>query len=226
MIARLARALLAAGCLVGSASALAAPPGPSDAAAALDRLRVDHPALKATHRPGSPVPTVLSGLAVPTEGADAAARVEGFLAGHRALFAGAELRVDTVRPRPARTLVALTQTHDGLPVLDRGASVTLDADGRVVRVSGHVRPLTHVDRATIDPEAARALAVRHITGASMAEPLPQIALRVDRGVVAVGSRGTEVYEVHVSRRPLAEHLIVRIDAHAGRVLGVRNGMVH
>ena len=51
-------------------------------------------------------------------------------------------------------------------------------------------------------------------------------MQVFRGVIVLGSVGTEVYEVHTTRLPMAEHLVVRIDAHAGRVLSVRNRIIH
>lgn len=236
MTARLARAvcgLVTAGCLGLAGPSLAgpapdpgvAPPSPSSTPArpdaALARLRATHPALTTTRRPGSPVPSVISGLSVPTAGPTPEARVEGFLAAHRDLFGGAELTVERAAPRPGRTLVHLRQRHGALPVLDRGAVVVLDDAGRVVRISGDVRPLTRLDRATIDEADARALALRHL-GLDAAAP----ATLERRGVVAVGGHGIEVIEVELSRQPLAEHLVVRIDAHAGRVIGVRNRMVH
>ncbi len=227
MTARLARALIAAGCLATAAPAIAAPVAPATVVEpALDALRLEHPELRAVRRAGSPVPTVLTGLAVPTEGADAHARVAGFLARHQGIFGGAELVADTIRTRPGRTLVSLNQTHAGLPVLDRGVTLVLDADGRVVRISGDVRPVTRLERATIDPATAREIAVRHATGASLAEPLPDVPTSIERGIVAVGGHGVEVFEVEVVRQPLAEHFVVRIDAHAGRVLSVRNRVTH
>lgn len=224
MSARLTRALFGAGCLVFAAPAVASPT--PDVRAALDTLTVEHPTLDATFRPDSRAPATLRGVEIPTEGATPTARVEGFVQRHRALFAGAELAVSSVSERRGRVVARLVQRHDGLEVLDRTATVTLDADGDVVRFNGAVATIDRVDRATIDEDAARALAIRAVTKTPADAPLPELHTRIERGVVVVGTRGTEVFEVELSRQPMREHLVVRVDAHRGRVIGMRNVVEH
>lgn len=226
MTVRSARALFAAGCLALAAPAAAAPAPRAEVRAALDALEAGNPALQATFRPGSPVPSTLRGVAIPTVGATPAARVEGFVAAHRGLFGGATLVVDAVTERRGRTVARLGQRHDGRVVLDRAMNVTLDAEGRVVQLSGEATPLSTVDRATIDADTARELAVRHVLRAPAPARLPEVYTRVRPGIVALGARGTEVFEVELAREPLREHLVVRVDAHRGRVIGVRDLIEH
>ncbi|MCB9542323.1 MAG: hypothetical protein R3F65_24500 [bacterium] len=222
MTVHLARALCAAGCLALAAPALAAPAPRAEVRAALDAIEAHHPRLHATFRPGSPVPAVLTGVAIPTVGETPRARVEGFVAAHRALFGGAELVVGDVSARGARTVARLEQRHGGLVVLDRAMTVTLDAAGRVVQMSGELSPLTTVEAATIDADAARAIALRAVLGDAAATAHTEVR----RGLVALGGRGTEVFEVELMRQPLREHLVVRVDAHRGRVIGVQNRIEH
>lgn len=224
MPARLTRALFGAGCLVFAAPAVASPT--PDVRAALDTLAVEHPTLDTTFRPGARVPVALTGVEIPTVGATPTARVEGFVRAHRALFGGAELAVGAVSERRGRTVARLVQRHEGLAVLDRTATVTLDAEGDVVRFTGAVATIERVDRATIDEATARALAIRAVTKAPADAPLPEMHTRIARGLVVVGTRGTEVFEVEMSRQPMREHLVVRVDAHRGRVIGLRNRIEH
>lgn len=226
MTVRFARALFAAGGIALAAPALAAPAPRAEVRAALDAIEAANPALHATFRPGSPVPSVLTGVAIPTAGETPRARVLGFVAAHRGLFGGAELVVGDVTARGARTVARLEQRHAGQVVLDRAMTVTLDAAGRVVQMSGELSPLTTVEPATIDADAAREIAIRAVTRTPAPAALPALATVVRRGVVALGGRGTEVFEVELSRAPLREHLVVRVDAHRGRVIGVQNRIEH
>lgn len=224
MPARLTRALLGAGCLVLAAPAVASPT--PTVRAALDTLEVAHPTLTTTFRPDSPVPATLTGVEIPTRGETPTARVEGFVRAHRALLGDAELAVVGVSERRGRTVARLVQHHAGLEVLDRASTVTLDADGDVVRFTGAVASIERLDRATIDEASARDLAIRAVMKTPADAPTPEMHARVRRGVVVVGTRGTEVYEVELSRQPLREHLVVRVDAHRGRVIGVRDRIEH
>lgn len=226
MTVRTARALLAAGCLALAAPAAASPAPRTMVREALAAIEAGNPALHTTFRPGSPVPSVLTGVAIPTRGATPRARVEGFINSHRDLFGGASLEVEAINERRGRTLARLGQRHDGLVVLDRAMTVTLDAAGHVVQLSGEASPLTHVERATIDAEAAREIAIRAVTRTGAPAQLPELHAVVSRGIVALGARGTEVFEVELSRQPLREHLVVRVDAHRGRVIGVRDRIEH
>ena len=50
--------------------------------------------------------------------------------------------------------------------------------------------------------------------------------KVERGYIVHGSTATEVFDVHVSRKPMSEHVRVRVDGTTGRVLSITNQMIH
>lgn len=232
------RVALAAGALALTGPALAAPPPTAAVRAAatapaaaparrhLELLRMAHPQIRATFRPGAPLPSLVTGLSEVVDGETPAERATAFFARHPALIEGVSLRHTGVKERPGRTLVQFEQRHAGLKVLDRTLSVTLDADDRVIRTTGDVQPIRRFDRATITAERARELAIRAVFRLAPDAPLPAIDVPVERGVVLVGTRGTEVFEVGLTRRALHESLVVRVDAHAGQIVGVRNLVRH
>ena len=49
---------------------------------------------------------------------------------------------------------------------------------------------------------------------------------VKEALIVGGNVATRLFEVHVSRKPLAEHLVIRVDAHAGQVVGIHNAVIH
>lgn len=191
------------------AVALAAPsvavPGPR---AAVARLQASQPAARVIWQGDHA--RLLTGLNVTTEGATAADRVAGFLRQHPNLVGlpGA-LRPLAVQHRNGRTTVQLTQAHQGVPVLDHGLTVTLNAQGAVISLTNDTVRLQHVAAATIDEARALALAVE-ATGLQT----PMTARAV---VLALGDAGVEGFEVN------AGLMVVRIDAHAGTVIGMRKG---
>ena len=186
----------------------------------LDRLRAQSPSVRAVWRTGRVAPSLVTGLRLETTGNDPESRARAFLAEHAPLVVGVDVAHLATETSARRTIVRFEQRHAGLPVFGRTVAVTLDAKGRVLTLNSDARPITHFDAATIDEAAARRIAVAHVLGDAVS---PQDAKAiVRRGVVALGTRGTEVFEVEMSRRPLAEVLVVRVDAHAGGVLNVRN----
>lgn len=173
-------------------------------------------------------PTVISGLSVPTAGATPVARAQAFLDAHTHLLAGATLVPVDAHSRKGRTTVRLQQRHEGLRVLDQGATLTLDDEGRVIALHNTVTPLKGVRRATLTEAEARDKAVAAVLGDGPVRPNlfnEAASPRIERGVVAVGNLGVEVFEVEVVRQPLAAHMVVRVDGQSGRVIGIRNRVI-
>ncbi|MCA9538160.1 MAG: PepSY domain-containing protein [Myxococcales bacterium] len=225
MTAPTARALLlVSGLLLGGAAQ--AHPFVFHVRERVDALRADFPSLKATFRPGQPTPALLTGLRVPTEGATPRARAEAFLWLNPELVGADAVDFIEANQVSGRTIVRFRPQHAGLPVLDRSVVVTLDDAGNVISLGGDTAPITRFNRATIDEETARLIAQRKVTGAAADAPVALAPSVVRKAVVAFAGVGTEVYEVELSRQPLAEHLVVRIDAHTGEILSVRNRVVH
>ncbi|MCA9546791.1 MAG: hypothetical protein KC613_20435 [Myxococcales bacterium] len=192
-------------------AALCSPPTPAHAAVA--RLQAQQPQVRVTWRGEGP--SLITGLRLPTQGADPLARAADFLARHGALLGTADWRPLAVRPQGTRMVVQLAQHHGGHVVLDRGASLTLDAQGDVVALHGARPPLAEVARATIDA----AQAVRLATEAVVGHPAPAVAAKATARpvVLAQGAYGAQAYEVRVLDK------VVRVDAAAGQVVGVQKG---
>lgn len=190
---------------------------------ALAELKASHPKVRATWRPGQSIPALVTGLRVPTRGDTPLARATDFVTRHAPLVGGAELTGANVRETGSRARVRFEQRHDGVPVADRGLVVTLDGD-RVISVAGDAAPLRRVKPATIDAEKAKALAFAEIERLS-GGPAPTKAT-VRQVVLANGDQGVAGFEVEVAHTPFKAHLVIRIDAHAGEVLGLRNRVVH
>lgn len=128
----------------------------------------------------------------------------------RTALAEIELTPSKVHVRGERSVVRFAQRWRGLPVVDRAMTVTVRG-GEVVRTHGDATPLRHFRPATIDAARAKALAAARVGGA-VGEP---------RAVVlALGDVGTAAFEVDVVG--VFSHRVVRIDAHEGRVVGVRS----
>ncbi len=158
---------------------------------------------------------MITGLATETSGATPAERAQSALARWPGLF-GPGLSVADVSETKGRTTVRFVQRHGAAPV--RGASVTVVLDGqqRVIRIVNDSEPLKRVEPATIDGDAARALATKALAGTALAaRPV----------VIPAGDIGVEGFEVTVARVPMLEHLVVLVDAHAGRVIGVEDRVV-
>lgn len=169
-------------------------------------------------------PTVITGLAIQAPGADAMAQAGAFLEANALLTAGATLVPLEASTRRGRTVVRLGQMYGELPVLDREATVTVDEAGQIIAFHSQAAPLQAVKRALITPEEAREAALRYVLGEGPVRP-EAAAPTIRRGVAAVGNLGVEIFEVEVVRQPLAAHIVVRVDGHSGRVIGVRNRVV-
>ena len=222
MILRTAAAAL----LLGGA-AVAAPLSRHAAEQSLTALAADASSMTVVWRPDEPTPARVTGLRATTRGATPEARARDFLATWPALLALAEApTLMGIRTLGDSTVVRLQPTHGGRRVADRTIAVTLDAAGRVTHVVSDATPLTTVAPAVIDAAAARALAIRHVLGLPDEAPLPDLPTRVEPVVLATGDQGVEGFEVTLSRAPLQEHLVVRVDAHAGAVLGVTDQVKH
>jgi hypothetical protein len=171
--------------------------------------------------------SVVSRVIVPTEGADGLARAAWFarrfgpeLGWPVELVATREGKsahtAPGTAPKPAALeRVRLEQRHEGLPVLDHTAVLSLDAEGNVRGVHSGLRVLRTVAPARIDAAAAIRLAMlatlkrfdEGIAAKASARPV----------VLANGEEGTHAFEVRVMQ------FVVRVDAAAGEVLSVRTG---
>ena len=203
------RAALLAGFI---APAQAAPE--ATAQAALEAIEKQQPAVRAVWRGGSPV--LITGLELPTVGTQAAERAQHFVTTRADLLGGVSLTLADVDQRRDRALVRFSQTHLGLRVVDQSVVITLDAQGRVVRILNDSAPLLEVRSATIDGVTARRLAAERVLGPGA---LPA-GLDAQKVVFAHGPHGVEGFLVLVPQAPLGV-VEVRVDAAAGEVIGVR-----
>lgn len=192
------------------------------AEASVAALQQRSAAVRAAWQPGAVTPARLTGLRVPTVGATPEARARGFLRAHPDLLALREAVLVSTRKSRERTVVRLQQTHAGRPVVDRVVAITLDGEGAVRSVINATAPLQQVKPSALDAAAARALAVRHVLGRDDAD----LPTKVSPVVFALGTQGVEGFEVELSRVPFHEHLVVRVDGHAGEIIGVRDEVMH
>ncbi|MFO0723086.1 MAG: hypothetical protein U1E65_04815 [Myxococcota bacterium] len=212
---------LAAGVL--SASALA--DGPRAKAprveAALAELKAEAADLRVVWPSDRITPSLVAGISAIVAGEDAPAKAQAFLARFPALVAvpAAHLKLADVSTSGARSTVRYQQIFEGKAIEGRALSVTLEGD-RVISVLNDTAPLSTVDRATIDGERARTLAVEAVYGAAAGAPSVEVATTAVPGIAAIGGRGVEIFKVFVFRKALVEHLEVTVDAHLGRVIGV------
>ncbi len=197
------RPLLAAGLLLGFAQA--------EPRAAFERLSQTQPGAKALWRAAQPTPSLITGLRIAAPAPEPAARA--FFQRHPELFAPRLLLLE----RKDKSL-RFQQQHEGLPVLEHELRVVLKG-GHIVSINNQTQPLRRVQPARIDEARAKALARAHL---KVGADHPVTARKV---VLATGDQGVEAFEVHLSRMPLAEHLVVRVDAHAGTVLGVQDRVI-
>lgn len=175
---------------------------------------------------GRSAPALVAGLAVTSPGDQPLARAQSFLSRWSALTAlkPDELRLSAVETAGTRTTVRYRQVVDGLPVQGRSLAITVEGTEIISLVSDAV-PLASVERATIDAETARVLAVQAVFGAGPESPSLEIATQATKLIAATGDRGVEAFQVFVARRPLLEHLEVLVDAHQGRVIGIADRVV-
>jgi hypothetical protein len=194
---------------------------------AVQRLRVQHPGLLVRHTPGQIVPRLITGIAVDTQGATPRARVQDFLSRHADLVDGAQLQIERVRVRGARSVVTARQFYGELPVVERELRLTLDREGRVRAVNGQVAALRRVERAQVNAEEARASALRSLMALPSFVPIPALGATV-RAVVFPspgGDTGVEGYEVELPLTPFLEHLVFRVDGRDGAVFGRWNKVI-
>ncbi|MGK0359831.1 MAG: hypothetical protein ACI9U2_002137 [Bradymonadia bacterium] len=164
---------------------------------------------------------MLTRVRVPTRGVDVAQRVEYFLDTQSALFGAVRLIVSDVDQRPDRTLVRLAQMHAAaegpVPVIERSAVLTLDANGAVTRVVNDSVPLRRVEAAKIDAVTAGQIAWAHVHDAAQ----PKTPVEARKVVFASGDHGVEGYVAVVARDPLTV-FEVRVNGVDGSVFGVKS----
>jgi Zn-dependent metalloprotease len=209
-----------------AATAHAAEPTTTETQSALSRLRARTHNARVVWPSERATPSLLAGLSEHVDGDRPETRAQAFLSSWSPLIgiAPEQLRVRSVEDTAGRSTVRFQQLHDGLPVDGRTMSITLEGD-RVISVASDLAPLLVVDRATIQEEQARALAVQAVHGTGPDAPSVEIATQATRSIAATGAHGVEVFRVFVARKPLVEHLEVLVDAHRGRVIGISDRAV-
>ena len=118
------------------------------------------------------------------------------------------------------------QTIDGLPVLERSLVVNVTSDGTVKSINNDLNRTTRVRRGTISNDAAVTLAMHALSSKAGLPQSLQAHSKPERGFVVHGSVATEVIDVHMSRKPLSEHVLIRIHGTTGQVLTIKNQLIH
>ena len=182
-------------------------------------LKADHPNARIVMDQRTEVPRIISGISVPTRGDTPRAQAEDFLARFGDITGAAAFRYSGESKSRNGVTVRFEQLHQGDPVLDRNLVIQVDGDGRVRSVVSDLSPIQSSTPGNMVFEAARRLALETV-GVSNLET------RTSRGWSVLGMHGTPIIEVEFSRLPLADHLVVRIDAHEGQVLSISNRVLH
>ena len=178
--------------------------------------------MKATDHAGV---ALVTGLRYRAPGESAQVKAESFLAAFPALTRGLTL-VHERTSEAGQTVVHFHQWHAGQVVFDRTATIAFDQSGRVRSLNSDAAPIYRTQGATIDAQHAEDLAREYLSKDVHNQfPIAEQST-VKRGYVVLGGQATEVFEVHTARAPLTEHLVVRVDAHLGRIIGVRNTVIH
>ncbi len=202
-------AVLAAAVSVGAASpsALAAPLSSSTAATPLAASGVQR-----IVEPSALHPALIVGELSKPSSRPALEIAREVLATHASVKSAIQLaHVDTVRLASGARVVELSQAIDGVPVLDRGARVVVQADGRATRVTSSVeerRPATLVP--SLDAKAAVAAA------AKLGVPASSLGARLF--VLPTGGEPRLVYGVVGDLGTLPTRPVVLLDAHTGELV--------
>jgi len=193
---------------------------------ALVRLESIQPTAR-VRRAGDDGPaSLITGLAYVAQGESPRAKAEDFLRRFSQLTGGDALRFRETSRSRGQVVVHFDQQIAGDLVLDRSATVTMSHAGVIRTFNSDYAVVVERQRSQIDEARAVQLAMRHLSD-TLRSQLPTIGKpTVKRGVVVFAGVATDVYEVHTSRAPMAEHLIIRVDAHAGSVLSVSDAVIH
>lgn len=176
-----------------------------------------------THRV---TPQLVTGLRLTTVGKTAKLRATGFLKAHQPWLRApvATLIVSRTSKSKARTVVAFSQTLEGLPVTGRTLTVTLDAQQRVIQVANDLEQIRRFDRGDLTKDGAVAAAKRALFGPALKRWAQAKATARKVWVVQRGW-AVETWEVTVATG-LLQQRVVSVAATDGRVFGIRNPILH
>jgi hypothetical protein len=212
-----------------------APMTPSAVGEAVSQPLVGFAALEATS-PGAKVSwqggdqkiaKMVTRLRVPTTGSSDDARAMSFLStwGPALGLDGVEYAFVRVIGMNGLRAVHLQQVHQGLPVYQRYVVVTLDDAGEVRSLSSDAMPLRSVDGMEISESVAKAAASAAVYHGRLPEGVmaPMSARQV---VVADSASAVTAWHVQVAALPMMTPVDVLVDGRDGRVLLVRDSVVH
>jgi hypothetical protein len=185
-----------------------------------------NPQARILRRGESNTAELMTGLSFLAPGDTPRQKAEAFLLRFSELTGGDALRFREVTGSAKQTVVHFDQWYQGARVLDRSATVTLGADGLIRAFNSDFEAILRFEEAVITAGPAADLAIAHLR--SKTRPgLSVVGEAVTKaGIVVFAGVGTAVYEVHTTRAPMVEHLIIRVDAHASTVLSVRDAVIH
>lgn len=158
-------------------------------------------------------------------GSDVSEEVRKYLLDHGDLFgvgrASDDCRLERVVEMDGIRHYHMEQTYRGLPVLDGVYNVSVDAESRIVMVTGSARPGLSGDVVpSIGPMAAVRFACRGISGARLESgTTPRLVVR------ARGALASPAYEVRIVGSLPTDASLVLVDARSGEVFG-RRAMTH
>ncbi|MFZ9885976.1 MAG: hypothetical protein ACO3JL_00635 [Myxococcota bacterium] len=186
------------------------------AEAAFDALSASAKDARAHWRPGQPGPTVVTGMRVPTEGTNPAARAEHFLRRHEALLGvpSADFSVEEVTPSRYGTSVRLAQRFDKLQVHGREVVVTLDTAGDVISLTSSAAPVALLLPARLDEAGAYGMARKALPGLVVSKESTSVVLpRPDGAAPALSFLASRPEDLRAFR--------VLVDLNLGTVVGVQ-----
>ena len=211
--------------LLGFGALLAAP---STALSAVDRgpeavrAALGHRA-RVVWSPAHDRPTAVLGLDVPAPGRTPAERARRFLRDKATALRveGATFRAGEVTTSRRQVVIRLQQLHEGVPVYQRGAVVTMDAAAERVRgVQLDVAPITLTETRDIGPNAAvTSVRVSLATHIATPDELPVEAL------VLAGPPSRRVYRVVVPAFVPFGRVSVFVDAATGNLVWGRHDAI-
>ena len=193
------------------------------ASATVASLRRVFPTLDVEWKSDQPGPALVTGLHVPTTGADTTARGLDFLQRHAALvpLGAATLHAEPASESRARRVARFELTVPGpagpAVVLDRSVAVAMDRDGNVLHVVSDAVPVAAAPLWRLSPDRA----LRHVAMAGHAVvPGGRPRAAVVAPTLATPAAATPIWVVDIGG-PL-DPAVVLVDATSGSLLGQRS----
>lgn len=211
---------------VATASADAPLPQRSSVERAITTLA---PEARVSWQAGRITPSSIRGLQVEVAGSTVLERAQSFLQTWQQAVGARVQDLSFVKTRGTKTrdVAVFAQWHEGLEVVDRQVTVTLDKAGRVLRLQNDAEPIVEVVRGELSEDDAIAIAVERVYANQPGQTqTPVVLTNAKKVLVAFGRLAVEAWEVHTTKNPLGDYWIVRVDASTGKVITVRSGVYH